>query len=104
MIIEHVLKVDSTEKNIYYTTDAQAAIKLVNNAKYQVAFFLKPTTIKEVERIASSGWRMPHKSTYFYPKVLTGLVIYKLKASTYAKPACRTGRASVDRQSSKVRG
>lgn len=41
-------------------------------------FLLNPTLVAQVERIADAGLVMPHKSTYFYPKILTGMVINKL--------------------------
>lgn len=71
-------RISTLEQTIYYTRDAQEAIKLVEAGKYQAAFFLRPTTVKEVKKAAFAGKKMPHKSTYFYPKLLTGLVINKL--------------------------
>ena len=44
----------------------------------QVVFFLNPPKIEEVQMVAAAGERMPQKSTYFYPKVYTGLTIHKL--------------------------
>ncbi len=78
LIIEQALNMGSGDETIYYTRDAQEAIKLVKEGAYHAALFLKPTTIRQVKRVASSGAKMPHKSTYFYPKLLTGLVINKL--------------------------
>ena len=78
LIIEQALNMGSGDETIYYTRDAQEAIKLVKGGAYHAALFLKPTTIRQVKRVASSGAKMPHKSTYFYPKLLTGLVINKL--------------------------
>ncbi|MDP2277312.1 MAG: DUF1015 family protein, partial [Nitrospirota bacterium] len=51
--------------------------EMVRKGIYDGAFFLNPTGVKDVERVALSGERMPPKSTYFYPKLLTGMVIYK---------------------------
>jgi len=79
LIIEHTLGVRDPHKDICYTRDGQEGIRLVNRGKYQAVLFLRPTTVRQVQKIASSGKRMPHKSTYFYPKLLTGLVINKLK-------------------------
>ena len=45
---------------------------------YNVAFFLNPTHIEEITAIASKLEKMPQKSTYFYPKLLSGLVINKI--------------------------
>ena len=44
----------------------------------QVAFLLEPTPIDDMARIAFSGGVMPQKSTDFYPKLLSGVTIYKL--------------------------
>ncbi|MBU4140744.1 MAG: DUF1015 domain-containing protein [Candidatus Omnitrophica bacterium] len=78
LVIERILNIAPFEKNIYYTRDAQECIKLVSEDKYQAAFFLRPLRVTQVKRAACAGRKMPHKSTYFYPKLLTGLVINKL--------------------------
>ena len=78
LIIEQILNIVPMEKNIYYTRDGQEVIKLVDAGIYQVGLFLQPTTVMQVKRVAKAGERMPHKSTYFYPKLLTGLAINKL--------------------------
>jgi len=78
LIIEHILNIGPFEESTYYTRDDREAVSLVDKGKYQMAFFLRPATVTAVKRIARAGERMPHKSTYFYPKLLTGLVINKL--------------------------
>jgi uncharacterized protein (DUF1015 family) len=57
--------------------DPDSVIQKVKNSSFQVAFFLNPTKIEDVRQVALAGQRMPPKSTYFYPKLLTGMVIYK---------------------------
>ncbi len=76
-IIEAILNVAPFGKHIHYIKDAQEAIKLVGEGKFQATFFLKPARVSQIKRVASAGEKMPHKSTYFYPKLLTGLVINK---------------------------
>jgi len=49
----------------------------VERGKFKVAFLLNPTKPQQVKDIALAGMRMPQKSTYFYPKPLSGLVINK---------------------------
>ena len=44
---------------------------------YQVAFILNPTKVEQILNITANSEIMPHKSTYFYPKPLSGLLIYK---------------------------
>jgi uncharacterized protein (DUF1015 family) len=56
-----------------------AAYDKVQNGSAQIGFLLEPTTVQQVADIAFSGGVMPQKSTDFYPKVLTGLTIYKLE-------------------------
>ncbi|MGR3310927.1 MAG: DUF1015 domain-containing protein [Candidatus Brocadiales bacterium] len=70
-------KTDESVKqgNIGYTQSEAEAVKLVDEGKYQLAFFHNPTSIEQVSRIASLRQTMPPKATYFYPKPLTGLVI-----------------------------
>ena len=63
------------DQAIFYTRDADEAIKLVNSKKYKAAFFLNPTPASEIKDTSLKGEKMPHKSTYFYPKLLTGLVM-----------------------------
>ena len=68
-----------TEEIINYTEDVDKAIAYVDDKRYNMAFLLNPTMIQEVKDIALKGERMPHKSTFFYPKLLSGLVINKFK-------------------------
>ncbi len=58
-----------------YEMDAQSAVQMVDSGRYDAAFFLNPTGIKDVMGAALSGQRMPPKSTYFYPKLMTGFVM-----------------------------
>ena len=57
--------------------DAVEAVKGVDDSLYDYAVFVPATTVDEVKHIADNGLYMPPKSTYFYPKVLTGLVFHK---------------------------
>jgi len=52
----------------------------VRRGEYQAGFFLNPTRIGQVRAVAESGAVMPQKSTDFYPKLLTGLVMRRLAA------------------------
>lgn len=66
---------EDKDKNIIYTRDAEFAVSEVETGDCQIAFFLPPTKVSEVIDVATSGDRMPYKSTFFYPKLLSGLVI-----------------------------
>ena len=72
---ELVLKKIADTTEIGYEMDVKRALDRVNNGDYRAAFFLNPTRVEDVEKAALSSFRMPPKSTYFYPKLLTGLVI-----------------------------
>ncbi|MHC4616542.1 MAG: DUF1015 domain-containing protein [Planctomycetota bacterium] len=61
------------------TSDAiDASVSMVDNRQKQVAFFMNPPKIEQIQMVTDEGERMPQKSTYFYPKVYTGLTIHKL--------------------------
>lgn len=66
------------EQNLKYARGLDNALKEVKAGEAQLAFLLEPVTVDEVARIAFSGGVMPQKSTDFYPKLLSGLTIYKL--------------------------
>ncbi len=61
-----------------YARDAAHALELVEGGDYDAAFLLRPTPVVQVREVAAAGVNMPPKSTYFFPKVLTGLVINPL--------------------------
>ena len=66
------------EKRLRYVRGIEAAVQEVGNGSAQIAFLLKPTSIRQVAETAFAGGVMPQKSTDFYPKLLSGLTIYKL--------------------------
>jgi uncharacterized protein (DUF1015 family) len=61
-----------------YARDFEQALELVQTAAYDAAFFMAPTPVRRVQEVAESGESMPPKSTYFFPKVPTGLVFNPL--------------------------
>ena len=67
------------EKSIRYMRGADAALEEVRGGGARLAFLLEATAIEDVARVAFSGGVMPQKSTDFYPKLLSGLTIYKLE-------------------------
>jgi uncharacterized protein (DUF1015 family) len=66
------------ERNITYVRGVEAAVAEVREKGAQAAFLLEPTPIEEMARIAFGGGVMPQKSTDFYPKLLSGVTIYRL--------------------------
>jgi uncharacterized protein (DUF1015 family) len=81
-IFSRVLKVeDNAAANgsaIEYVMDESRAVALVREGKAQVAFLVRPTPVEQVQAVARAGLTMPQKSTYFYPKLPAGLVMYDL--------------------------
>lgn len=67
------------QTNLCYTRDAAEAEKTVKDGDFQCAFFLNPTKIKEIKEISLANEKMPQKSTYFYPKLITGLIMNKFQ-------------------------
>ena len=69
----------SGESQIRYIRGLDAAMAQVADGDAQMAFLLEPTTIDQVAEISLGGGVMPQKSTDFYPKLLTGMAIYRLE-------------------------
>ena len=67
------------EKHIEYVRGLDVAYGKVREGGAEIAFLMEPTTIDQVADVAFSGGVMPQKSTDFYPKLLSGLTIYKLE-------------------------
>jgi uncharacterized protein (DUF1015 family) len=62
-----------------YARDFAQALELIDSAAYDAAFFMAPTPVERVHEVAAAGESMPPKSTYFVPKVGTGLVFNPLR-------------------------
>jgi uncharacterized protein (DUF1015 family) len=65
-------------EGIRYTRDEGEAVRWVLQGEAAVAFLLNPPSVQEVREVALAGEKMPPKSTYFYPKLLSGLVMRAL--------------------------
>jgi uncharacterized protein (DUF1015 family) len=63
---------------LFYARDTAEALALVGSGEYDMAFLLRPTPVAQVREIAAAGENMPPKSTYFFPKLLTGLLFNPL--------------------------
>jgi uncharacterized protein (DUF1015 family) len=75
------ISVEAQEEKLYldYSKDFSETVGLVASGKVQAAFLMNPTPIGQVQRVAEAGHTMPQKSTYFFPKLLSGLVINPLQ-------------------------
>ena len=83
LIIENVFKIkNNSESRIVYEQDDNVAAKRVLDEEFDICLFLNPTKINEVIAIAKAKDKMPQKSTYFFPKPLTGLVMNKIEGET----------------------
>ncbi len=68
----------TAEKNLAYEREASAALDAVDRGAAQVAFLLNACDVEQVVHIATSGEVMPQKSTDFYPKLLSGITMYRV--------------------------
>jgi uncharacterized protein (DUF1015 family) len=68
----------TAERNITYERDMDAALAEVDDGRAQVCFLLNPVSVEQVMQIALAGEVLPQKSTDFYPKLLSGLTLYRL--------------------------
>ena len=66
------------EKHLRYVRGLEAAVEAARTGAAQAAFLLKPVSVEQVAATSFAGGVMPQKSTDFYPKLLSGLTIYKL--------------------------
>lgn len=82
LILEKLFGIDkenmARQINLAYTRDKDEAIRLAGSADCNCAFLIHPTAVSEIKDVALAGEKMPQKSTYFYPKLITGLVMNEL--------------------------
>jgi uncharacterized protein (DUF1015 family) len=63
---------------LFYARDTAEALAMVKSGEYDAAFLVRPTPVQQVREVAAAGENMPPKSTYFFPKLLTGLLFNPL--------------------------
>ena len=82
LVLEQILGFDNAalddEKRILYTSRTEKAFEAVDTGKCSLALILNATRLSQIEEVSKAGLTMPRKSSYFYPKVMTGLVINKI--------------------------
>jgi uncharacterized protein (DUF1015 family) len=71
-------RIDHLDGFGYARNDPQA-LELVTSGEFDAAFFMAPTPVERIQAVAAAGENMPPKSTYFYPKVPTGLLFNSLR-------------------------
>lgn len=79
LILEKLMGIDkenmANQINLTYTRSLEEALESVQKGESQCTFILNPTRVTEIRDVAAAGEKMPQKSTYFYPKLITGLVM-----------------------------
>ena len=75
LVVAILCPTQQEQESILYTKDDHEALDWVANGTGTGALLLNATKVSEVQAVATAGERMPHKSTYFFPKPLTGLVM-----------------------------
>jgi len=86
LILEDLLGIDkdklASDENLQYIKDTPNAIEesiaRIDAGQKQAAFFMNSVKMQQLMEVTDAGERMPQKSTYFYPKVFTGLTIHKI--------------------------
>ena len=79
LVVSALCPTQQEQEAIVYTKDDHEALDWATDGTGTGALLLNATKVSEVQAVATAGERMPHKSTYFYPKPLTGLVIHAME-------------------------
>jgi len=84
VVLKNILNIDtkqsSDQKYVTYKVDMVEALGRVDSGEFNLAFFMNATPVSEVRKLAEKGIRLPQKATFFYPKLLSGLVINKFES------------------------
>jgi uncharacterized protein (DUF1015 family) len=86
LVLEELLGIDekklASQSNIEYLVGTSGAvdesINKVDSKKKQAVFFMNPVKMQQLRTVTAAGEKMPQKSTYFFPKLYTGLTIEKM--------------------------
>ncbi|MSP40135.1 MAG: DUF1015 domain-containing protein [Deltaproteobacteria bacterium] len=84
LILEHILALTPEHQvngeTIRYSQDEEAVLQALEKEDYQATFILAATKKEEIQAIVAGGEKMPQKSTYFYPKLSSGLIVNQIDA------------------------
>ena len=82
LVLERIFGIDAENMakqiNLTYVKKLEDALNAVDSGNAQCCFILNPTRVTEIRDVAAAGEKMPQKSTYFYPKLITGLVMNQI--------------------------
>ncbi|MGA7852060.1 MAG: DUF1015 domain-containing protein [Candidatus Acidiferrales bacterium] len=96
LIIERGLGISAeavaAEKNVGYEREADAALAAVDRGEAQLACLLNPVRVQQVADIALGGDVLPQKSTDFYPKLMSGIAIYRVEGRVEGQAGARSGQ------------
>jgi uncharacterized protein (DUF1015 family) len=88
LVIEQILGIDRAaqerQTNLRYVKDTAAALDEARRPEVQAVFVMNPTRVHQVKAVADAGEVMPQKSTFFYPKLASGLVLNPIVPSEEA--------------------
>ncbi|MCL2755317.1 MAG: DUF1015 family protein, partial [Oscillospiraceae bacterium] len=82
LVLERLFGIDkenmAAQTNLTYVKNTDEVIAAVDNGNGNCAFLLNSTRVSEIRDVSLAGGKMPQKSTYFYPKLTTGLVMNRI--------------------------
>jgi uncharacterized protein (DUF1015 family) len=82
IILQHLLRMSPSsqerEENLSFEMDAGEVVNRTLSGEYQLGFLVNPTPMWQVAAVAESGDTMPQKSTFFYPKLASGLTMRRI--------------------------
>jgi uncharacterized protein (DUF1015 family) len=76
LLVQPLLRPGEVEQRVHYTRELGEAVRRVGRGEFQASILLNPTPVQRILESSLAGQRMPWKSTYFYPKVPAGLVMF----------------------------
>ncbi|MBC7923472.1 MAG: DUF1015 domain-containing protein [Ferruginibacter sp.] len=91
-VFEQILGIAGREQraspHIRYSRSLAECLEVVRGGQADCAFLTNEVSLEEVKRVSTSGYTMPPKSTYFYPKVICGLVFSSIQPDEFEAPSC----------------
>jgi len=94
LILEHILGMPAEQQvngaTIRYSQDDEAVLQALEKEDFQAAFILNAPKAEEIQAIVAAGEKMPQKSTYFYPKLSSGLIVNEIDPNEEIEPGPET--------------
>jgi uncharacterized protein (DUF1015 family) len=82
LVLEHILNLSPEQQvsgdTIRYSQDEEWVLQALEKEDFQAAFIMTATKAEEIQSVVAAGEKMPQKSTYFYPKLSSGLIVNKI--------------------------